>query len=573
MTVEAGTTVDQSACPDLGGIGRMVIVESFECTKRGVSLSALPRLGAENIATFLRWSPSDVMFSSGPIQVRPLTLAESIVLLLVLWALWTMGASAQVIPIKTAPVATGSQFQLHPSHARGMGGVHLAVDDTLGDAFVNPATAARLDGTWAYSAPTHYTITGRDGGARTLSMGVLVDRGPWFGGIAGALQQLSSGASRSPRVGFPCPRCFTTTVRSSSITVRPLPEQSAQNQYVTLLAGREVSDQWALAAKVHWAGLQAMEGVDLMYPGNLGLRQDGYRFDARVGLLREWNDRSLRILLLHNRVDMQHDVREAFVALPTYDRPVLDTRWNRHYDRTNTWGLHLAYDRPLRAGGWRLGTVLTANRKGHPKIPNYDLMNIPRDPGTSWASRLGIGVSHADEHTTIGADLLVAPMVSETWANAQMRIERPEGGVIQAGERTVVNDFIFANTTLRTGLRHRRDWWELQAGVEVHTIRYWLTQRDRVERTTRDQYEDWSEWTLTWGGSLDWGLVTLRYTGDLTLGTGRPGVRAPGFNLRGAEFAVASDVVVAPRGALGVQERRVFTHQVSLTVPIPGTGE
>jgi len=75
------------------------------------------------------------MSVNNPTRPRPLTLGEIVVLLLVVWALWAMGAHAQVVPIRTAPVATGSQFQFHPSRARGMGGVHLAVDDTLGDAF------------------------------------------------------------------------------------------------------------------------------------------------------------------------------------------------------------------------------------------------------------------------------------------------------------------------------------------------------------------------------------------------------------------------------------------------------
>ncbi len=57
------------------------------------------------------------------------------------------GAHGRLIPLKTAPIASGSQFQLCPSHARGTGGVTLAVDDTLGDAFVNLAMAARLNGT------------------------------------------------------------------------------------------------------------------------------------------------------------------------------------------------------------------------------------------------------------------------------------------------------------------------------------------------------------------------------------------------------------------------------------------
>ncbi|MFB6274176.1 MAG: hypothetical protein ABEL51_14910 [Salinibacter sp.] len=277
------------------------------------------------------------MLPDRPIRVRPLTLGELVVLILVVWALWAMSTHAQLVPIKTAPVATGSQFQLYPSHARGMGGVHLAVDDTLGDAFVNPAMAARLDGTWAYSAPSHYTITERDGGARTLSVGVLVDRGRWFGGMAGALQQLNPGPQPRRRNAPIGPR-FTTTRPETSI-IRSLRETSAENQYVTALVGRQLTDRWALAGMVQWAGLSAMEGVDLMYPGNQGLRQDGHRLDVRVGLLREWNDRSLRVLFVHNRVDMQHDVRTVeFVQTETGTQWVPNVQWNRYYDRTNTWG-------------------------------------------------------------------------------------------------------------------------------------------------------------------------------------------------------------------------------------------
>lgn len=504
------------------------------------------------------------MSANRPAQIRPLTLAELVVLILLACAIWAMGAHAQLVPIKTAPIATGSQFQLYPSHARGMGGVSLAVDDTLGDALVNPATATRVDGTWAYSAPSHYTITGDDGGARTLSVGVLVNQGRWFGGIGGALQQLNPG-NRRQRQFVPVRPHFATTIPQEMPSIRPLRETAAENQYVMLLGGRQLTDQWALAGMVQWAGLSAMEGVDLMYPGNQGLRQDGHRLDVRVGVLREWNDRSLRALLVHNRVDMQHDVRTVeFVTWPDFDTQL---QWERYYDRTNTWGVHLAYEQPLGTEGWRLGTVLTGNRKGHPKIPNYDLMNIPRDPGTSWASNVGIGFAHSNAHTTVGADLIFEPIVSETWANAQEPIEQPDGGTIAPGERTVVNDFTFANTTLRLGLRHRQDWWELQAGLDVRSIRYWLTQRDRVVESKRTQYEDWSEWTLTWGGSVDWGALTLRYTGDLTLGTGQPGVTSGGA-VRAAEFAAGSDFVVAPRGPLALQGAQVFTHQISLILPI-----
>ena len=546
-------------------------MEGLACIEHEAVPVTFPPRATGKASPPLELTISDAVPSNPPTRIRPLTPSELIVLILVAWALWGMTAHAQLVPVKTVPLATGSQFQLYPSETRGMGGVTLAVDDTLGDAFVNPATAHRLDGTWAYSAPSHYTITENDGGARTLSVGVLVDRGQWFGGIGGALQQLTPGPkSRRRSVPFDPRVRPESRFRSESLSIRPLRETSAENQYLTLLGGRQLTDQWALAGTVQWAGLGAMEGVDLLYPGNRGLQQDGHRLDLRVGLLRDWNGQSLSVLLVHDRVDMQHDVRRVEYVQPNPDdQPVPRVQWERYYDRTNTWGLRLAYDRPLSADGWRLGTVLTGNRKDHPKIPNYDLMNIPRDPGTSWASRIGVGVSHTGAHTTVGADLLFEPITSETWANAQERIEQPDGGTIAPGERTVVNDFTFANTTLRTGLRHHRAWWGLRGGLEVRTTRYWLTQDDRVVQSKRDQYESWSEWTLTWGGSVTWDVLTLRYTGRLTLGTGQPGVIS---GLR-AEFAAASDVPVAPRGALGVREAQVFTHQVSLTLPIRGDTE
>ena len=160
------------------------------------------------------------------------------------------------------------------------------------------------------------------------------------------------------------------------------------------------------------------------------------------------------------------------------------------------------------------------------------------------------------------------PLWSETWANAEEPVERVNGGTIAPDGRTVVNDFTFANTTLRTGLRHGQGRWQLQGGLVVRTTRYWLTQKDRVQRSERDQYEAWTEWRLTWGGELDWEALTLRYTGHLTLGTGQPGIRTNG--VRAAEFAGAGDFIVAPRGALTVQEARVFTHQISVILPIGG---
>jgi hypothetical protein len=67
------------------------------------------------------------MSNSRPARTRPLTVAELLVLLLVAWALWATSASAQLGPIKTAPIATGSPVRGSLPHACGVdtGGVTM----------------------------------------------------------------------------------------------------------------------------------------------------------------------------------------------------------------------------------------------------------------------------------------------------------------------------------------------------------------------------------------------------------------------------------------------------------------
>ncbi len=477
-------------------------------------------------------------------------------------------ADAQFISVETTPVATGSQFQLHPSRTRAMGNVTVAVRDSLGDAFVNPAKTARLNDSWVFSAPAYYTITDGDGAARTLSVGGLFTSKRWFGGGSLALQQLDPGPSPGSTVRPNVTFASRTTVAPAP-PARTLRETAAENQYATAFGGIRLSSHVAIAGMVQWAGLKAMDGVELLYPGNEGLRQDGHRLDLRVGLLGEWADQSLSLLLLHNRLDMTHDVQYSEGEVLRGDsnqRARWETHIEHYEDRTNTWGLHLDYVLPLGASPWNLGTALTTNRKNHPKIPNYDLMNIPRDPGTSWAYNVGLGVSRQANGTTFGIDLIFEPILSETWANAQETITQPDGGTISPGERRITNDFTFANSTVRIGLRQGGTGWHLAGGLQVHTVRYWMTQTDHTAQSKRDQEERWTEWRLTWGGGLTWDAIRIQYDGHLTLGTGQPGVTSP--LRRGAEFAVASDMIVAPRGPMTLQTRKVFTHQVSVIVPI-----
>ncbi len=291
--------------------------------------------------------------------------------------------------------------------------------------------------------------------------------------------------------------------------------------------------------------------------------------DYRLGLLAEGSDgRSLELLLLHSRLNMTHEVTyQTFRWDPVARRSIVQTRMETNLDQTRTWGAHAGYVQPVGTEGVRLGAVVTGNYKSHPKIPNYEIMNIPRDPGFTWAYNFGVGVSRTNGPATVGLDLVYEPIWSETWADADTAVKSRSGTVIQPGGKTVENDFRFSNFTLRTGLAREQERWGFQLGLHVRDIHYWLDQRDNVREIRRDQEEEWLEWTPTWGAAVKFPEFQIRYMGNRTSGTGRPGVGS-GFARGGMLQAASTDFIVAPSGALTLQEAAVWLHQVSVTVPL-----
>src|SRR6266566_369058 len=124
-------------------------------------------------------------------------------------------ASAQSIPIQTVPLVPADQFDIFPSLTLAMGGVSIAVPDTLHDPFVNPAKGARraasppspgsrtrragypakgarLRAARFFSAPTFYSVSHDAGAGRTLPLGIFSTAGTWYGGLALALQQVDA---------------------------------------------------------------------------------------------------------------------------------------------------------------------------------------------------------------------------------------------------------------------------------------------------------------------------------------------------------------------------------------------
>jgi len=100
------------------------------------------------------------MISSRHLRRGDLTVAA---LLAAVILAFPISATAQLIQVKTVPVASGDQFLLFPSQNLAMGGVGLALPDTLGDPFGNPATGSRLSESVFFGSPTYYGISDRNG--------------------------------------------------------------------------------------------------------------------------------------------------------------------------------------------------------------------------------------------------------------------------------------------------------------------------------------------------------------------------------------------------------------------------
>ena len=474
--------------------------------------------------------------------------------------------NAQLISIKTVPVATGDQFLTFPSQNMGMGNVSIAMDDSLLDPFVNPAKGIRIQTSVLISAPVVYNISNENGSALTLPLSALFTSANWFGAFAGSIQELSM----ENRAG-------TSPLSSRFI---PLSEKSTNNLYSYAAVGKRLpASQTSIAGSFYLANLNAMDGVELLYSNSQGLKQNGEILDLRLGLLREIHKRhTFEVLLLYNRFNMTHDVTYANGWNDLIDEWYPHETVIKNYDRSRTSGLHLGYVYKHPESGWNVGAILTANRKTHPKIPNYELMNIPRDPGKTYAYNVGLGFAKSSkEKTTFAMDFIFEPIWSNTWATAKTQTTANNGQVIPAGGTTVENDFWFLNKQLRMGFSAENDHVGFQAGLQVAYTGYQLKQYNYIRGTFRSQREHWFEWMPSWGISIKLRHLQIKYMGRLILGTGRPGVMNSFFrSLRGGvdflggeeSYAKAADILLAPSGALTLANAHVFTNQIVISIPI-----
>jgi hypothetical protein len=467
-------------------------------------------------------------------------------------------SSAQVVTPKTLPVLQSGQFDMFPSARAGMGGATIAVNDTLLDPFVNPAKATRIGFSHVFVVPFFHSISGARGGGRSLPVGGGGSWGAWSATGLFTFQQLD--------------RAGPTWNLSTS-------DGSASNQYVIGSIARRLTPSTSVGLGVQLAALDAMDGIDLLYGGSDRIDQSGSLADFRFGLTKEVGaDRHLEVMLVHARTDMRHDVRfTRWVWDTVARRSVPEQRTDRNEDRTHIWGLHSEYSRPIGSDGWNLGWLGTVNRLSHPKIPNYVIQNIPRDPGTTYGFNAGVGIGRSVRGASFAADLIYEPIFADTWADAATDTAIVGGGTIRAGAKTIENTFRFNNIKLRLGAGRdvviRRDGSTIfgyQVGLGLHAINYRLQQANHVQRTFRTQREDWIEWSPTFGLRLRSRDLDVLYNFSLTCGPGACG----GNEWRGGGIVTpdialtAGGIIAAPSGDLFMQSGSLKIHKLTIALPI-----
>ena len=459
-------------------------------------------------------------------------------------------ASAQLIPVKTIPVAESEQFSFFPTAGRT--GLSLTLADTLMDPFRNPARGSRIGRAHYFGAPSFFTVSDNAGGGTTFPMGMLMRRGGTFAGLAAAFQEIEAGAPQF----FGGPVVFTSSVAGpTQFQEQP---RSHNNNYAFALLGHSLdSGRTSFAASVLWSGLKSLDGVDAFYFGNTSLNQLGEAVDVRIGMTKEFRSgRSIEAIALRSRFAMDHEVGFTdFEWNPALRRAEAFQRIERNVDRANVWGLHLEYEQPLDSG-WRVGALFTGNVIDQPTMPNYELTSGLGREGDAMAYNFGVGVGRALGLLSYGLDAIYEPVVSHTWV-----------------KDTLDNDFTFHNARLRGGLS--RDFKLLLPGnfvrmhfnAEFHWINYNMRQDDFLNSLARTRKEQWLERSRGGGISFVTPTLQLHYQVQSRSGVGRPGVIP-----ENGGFIGVPDVAFAPwmpqptNTTLGSVS--VTRHQFSVSVPV-----
>lgn len=461
-------------------------------------------------------------------------------------------AGAQLIPVKTIPIAETEQFAFFPTAGRGT--ISMVLVDSLLDPFANPAKGSLMPRSQYFGAPSFFSVSGNAGGGTTFPMGGMWKRGSMFGGLSLAFQQID----KQRELGFFGPFFDPFTGVSSPSSVQPR-ESSNSNRYAFGMFGTTFdSSRTSLAASVLWSNLNSVDGTDQFYDGNASLRQLGDAIDLRLGATRRLRGgQSIEAMLFRNQFSMQHEV--GFVDFfwdpaSRSTRPRPRTEFNA--DRSRVWGAHLEFEQPLDSS-WRLGALATTNLIQHPRIPSYNVTSGLGSQGRATAFNLGLGLGHSSRLMAFGIDAIFEPITNKSWIRD-----------------TVDNQFTFRNAKLRGGVSRDfpmltpGNYVRVHFGSELHFINYRLRQEDHVSAVTRNRSENWLERGKSGGVSFITSGLQLHYLVNTRNGVGRPGVINERNTFFGPDILSSAAWGVPNVAPVGLGAVAMTRHMFSISVPV-----
>lgn len=191
-------------------------------------------------------------------------------------------------------------------------------------------------------------------------------------------------------------------------------KDKGDNTYLWGLIGTSIPDmKVSIAGSFSWSKYKALDDVNLLYPGSFDINQDGWSLGFKLGLIGEISEKDqLELVIGRSIFKSSHEV---LYYVPYIWNTSGGYRSELNKDECNSWVVLTKYNKSIN-NRWKLGAIFTLNWKEHPKIPNYSLANIPRDPGFSTAYNFGIGFTHTCEKTIAGFEYIYEPITSNTWA-------------------------------------------------------------------------------------------------------------------------------------------------------------
>jgi hypothetical protein len=414
----------------------------------------------------------------------------------------TFTLSAQNIQVKTVPILSCEQFNMIPSFRQDMGDVSIAVTDSIQDVYFNPAKNSathsnifisfKKDG-WNYAQETayrqqtsftYYNSEESSSSASLLSIPIgcyFTGKSVYGGGLV-ALQQVSN--TSSSKENF-----------------------RAANFPMTLFTGIRLPGlDLKVGAGVSHVALNGIDGVYLLYPNATRLHQHGKADQYRIGLSKNFGTQNLCSLLgmryLYRLSQSTSDVNNK--------------------DENEGWVVQTDYIRTL-TESWSVGGMLIADWRYHPKIPEYPLASIPRDPGHTQAMEFGIGCKWQNDSAVLGVDVIYEPIDVKTWADAAAEFKNWDGQIYGKGDKTMRNDYHFRNRLIRSGAQFavsRKV--VLRTGAQFRIYEYDYYQNDFLNHmeTTGKPQRKWTETTWTGGMTVHLHHVNLNYSVRLLSGTG-----------------------------------------------------